>query len=67
MARSEGIDALMDKHHLDAIVAPTGGLSFAVAVLAPSPVLPAAAASTASPLQPFLAAPAGAEAPHATP
>ena len=25
LARSEGIDALMDKHHLDAIVAPTGG------------------------------------------
>jgi amidase len=24
-ARTEGIDALMDKHHLDAIVAPTGG------------------------------------------
>jgi amidase len=25
LARTEGIDALMDKHHLDAIVAPTGG------------------------------------------
>ena len=25
LARIEGIDALMDKHHLDAIVAPTGG------------------------------------------
>jgi amidase len=25
LARAEGIDALMDKHHLDAIVAPTGG------------------------------------------
>jgi amidase len=25
LARVEGIDALMDKHHLDAIVAPTGG------------------------------------------
>jgi amidase len=25
LTRSEGIDALMDKHHLDAIVAPTGG------------------------------------------
>jgi amidase len=25
LARTEGIDALMDQHHLDAIVAPTGG------------------------------------------
>ena len=25
LARTEGIDALMDKHHLDAIVAPTAG------------------------------------------
>ena len=25
LARVEGVDALMDKHHLDAIVAPTGG------------------------------------------
>jgi amidase len=25
LARTEGIDAVMDKHHLDAIVAPTGG------------------------------------------
>jgi amidase len=25
LARTEGIDALMDKHHLDAVVAPTGG------------------------------------------
>ena len=25
LTRTEGIDALMDKHHLDAIVAPTGG------------------------------------------
>ena len=25
LARTEGIDALMDKHHLDAIVGPTGG------------------------------------------
>ena len=25
LARTEGIDALVDKHHLDAIVAPTGG------------------------------------------
>jgi amidase len=25
LARTEGIEALMDKHHLDAIVAPTGG------------------------------------------
>ncbi len=25
LARTEGIDALMDKHHLDAIVAPAGG------------------------------------------
>jgi amidase len=25
LARTDGIDALMDKHHLDAIVAPTGG------------------------------------------
>src|SRR5256885_16255118 len=25
LARTEGIDALMDKHQLDAIVAPTGG------------------------------------------
>ena len=25
LARTEGVDALMDKHHLDAIVAPTGG------------------------------------------
>ncbi len=25
LARQEGIDAVMDKHHLDAIVAPTGG------------------------------------------
>jgi amidase len=25
LSRTEGIDALMDKHHLDAIVAPTGG------------------------------------------
>ena len=25
LARTEGIDALMDKHHLEAIVAPTGG------------------------------------------
>jgi len=25
LARTEGIDALMDKHNLDAIVAPTGG------------------------------------------
>ena len=25
LARTEGIDVLMDKHHLDAIVAPTGG------------------------------------------
>jgi len=25
LTRAEGIDALMDKHHLDAIVAPTGG------------------------------------------
>jgi amidase len=25
LARTEGIDALMDKHHLDALVAPTGG------------------------------------------
>ncbi len=25
LARTEGIDALMEKHHLDAIVAPTGG------------------------------------------
>jgi amidase len=25
LARTEGIDAIMDKHHLDAIVAPTGG------------------------------------------
>lgn len=25
LARTEGIDALMDLHHLDAIVAPTGG------------------------------------------
>ena len=25
MSRAEGIDALMDKHHLDAIVAPSGG------------------------------------------
>jgi len=25
LARTEGIDALMDKYHLDAIVAPTGG------------------------------------------
>lgn len=25
MARNEGIDAVMDKHHLDALVAPTGG------------------------------------------
>ena len=25
LARTEGIDAIMDKHHLDALVAPTGG------------------------------------------
>jgi amidase len=25
LARNEGIDAIMDKHHLDALVAPTGG------------------------------------------
>lgn len=25
LARAEGIDAVMDKHHLDALVAPTGG------------------------------------------
>ncbi len=25
LARAEGIDAIMDKHHLDALVAPTGG------------------------------------------
>jgi len=25
LARTEGIDAVMDKHHLDALVAPTGG------------------------------------------
>jgi amidase len=25
LARTEGIDAVMDKYHLDAIVAPTGG------------------------------------------
>lgn len=28
LARTEGIDALMDKYHLDAIVAPTGGPSW---------------------------------------
>jgi amidase len=28
LARTEGIDAIMDKHHLDAIVAPTGGPSW---------------------------------------
>jgi len=28
LARAEGIDALMDKHHLDAIVAPTAGPAF---------------------------------------
>lgn len=25
LTRTEGIDAIMDKHHLDAVVAPTGG------------------------------------------
>jgi amidase len=28
MTRTEGIDAVMDKHHLDALVAPTGGPSW---------------------------------------
>jgi amidase len=28
LARTEGIDAIMEKHHLDALVAPTGGPSW---------------------------------------